>query len=151
MHRGHYGQMFQPSLVLLLGFVVFGPLWSYLLLPALADVPCAPSQLPFCFSFILSCSDVPFQSSVFPLFSCLSPCCSPSAFPGDLLVSAPRCPSKWWYQPAGLKETSGVHLSLSLLNVGSALLMPFLQMSYIILKFPVTKTPQPLKVACSNA
>lgn len=60
MHEGHYGQMFQPSLVLLLVFVVFGPLWSYLLLPPLADVPCESSQLPFCFSFILSHSYVPF-------------------------------------------------------------------------------------------
>lgn len=102
-HEGHYGWMFQMSLVLLLVFVVFGPLWSCLLLPPLADVPCESSQLLFCFSFFLSllliCALLKLISL---LFSCLFPCRSPSAFPGDLPVSAPRCPSKWQHRPAGL-------------------------------------------------
>lgn len=86
-----------------------------------------------------------------PFFPCLSPCCSPSALPGHLLVSAPCCPSEQRHQPAGLKGTAGIRLFLILLHTGAASFLPFLQVSRMILKFPMTETLQPLKAASSRA
>lgn len=90
MCKGHYGQMFQLNLVLLLVFVVFGPLRSHVLSP-LADVPCESSQLPFCLSFIFVCVILKLSfPSLFLLFSLPWSLC----LPRDLLVPAPHCPSK---------------------------------------------------------
>lgn len=102
-----------------------------------AITPC-PILVLFCSRALLS--------SVFSLFSCLSPChcpCLPKEAP--CISTMPHRPQQ---RPAGLKQTQGVHHPSFPWWRVIAFLVPLLQMPHITLQIHKTEA---LKVACSDA
>lgn len=107
-------------------------------------IPASSPSASLSFPLVCMC---PFKAQ-FPLsFSAFLLAVVP-LLPGHLLASAPLAQAN---DSINLQGWRRPQLFTSLLDAGSALLMPFLQMTQVILSIPMTETLQPLKVACSNA